>query len=213
EKLEDFPWANPFGTPELKQFDAACDATKTFPAAEFQLHDLSTPEPLGLLPYNEVLKGFFGGRPYPGAWSGIDAHGYERILLKMEYAQVPRKVREWIEEQERTEGPGKGLFAVFDTPGKAETVESLADLVGYDLRSLDGKRVVIFAPGAVYENLPLWVAEDSECEDALSDLTSYSPKPVDGGVVGWTTNYPAPARKQGQREMKFTLKAQVLKAK
>lgn len=162
--LEDFIWSNPFSSPEIDQFEAACESSRTFTASEFQLHDLGNPEPKGLGPYSEALKRIFGGRQYPGGWNGVDAHGYERNLLKMEYKDVPAKVKEWIEEQELAEGPGKGLFAVFDRPAKGETSASMADLEEDDIRSLDENRVVIFAPGAIYDNLPLWVAEDSSCK-------------------------------------------------
>lgn len=167
-KLENFTWTDPFSSPKLANFDASCESQRTFKAFEYQLHDLQLPEPQGLQSYGEALKTFFGGRPYPGGWDGIDAHRYERNLLKMEYADVPVKVREWIEEEERSEGPGKGLFAVYQKPVEGETVKKTAKLPEADkaskLRPLDEKRTVIFAPGAVYETLPLWVAEGSKCE-------------------------------------------------
>lgn len=167
-KLDNFTWTDPFSSPKLANFDAACESQATFKAFEYQLHDLQMPEPQGLQPYGEALKTFFGGRPYPGGWDGIDAHRYERNLLKMEYADVPVKVREWIEEEERSEGPGKGLFAVYQKPAEGETVKKTAKLPEADkadkLRPLDEKKAVIFAPGAVYDTLPLWVAEGSKCE-------------------------------------------------
>lgn len=46
----------------------------------------------------------------------------------------------------------------------------------------------------------------------MSDLSKYSPKLTDGGVVAWTSHTRAD-RKAGEREMTFTVKAQVLKAK
>lgn len=167
-KLENFAWANPFSpASKLRQFDATCDSTRTFSAAEFQLHDLRQPEPTGLKPYNEALKGLFYGREYPGGWEGMDNHGYERNMLKMEYTEVPAKVREWIQEQESAQGPGKGLYAILDKPAKR--AEDDDDDDDEDEAESQGK-VVIFAPGAIYENLPLWVAEDSGCEGA-STLT------------------------------------------
>lgn len=160
-KLENFTWSDPFSSPRLADFDVACTSQHTFTASEYQLHDLQLEEPKGLGPYGDALKALFGGRPYPGGWEGMDAHGYERNLLKMEYADVPVRVREWIEEQEETDGPGKGLFGVYDKPGQGERVTGAAKLTNVDsARSL----VVIFAPGAMYETLPLWVAEGSDCE-------------------------------------------------
>ncbi|KAJ0119035.1 hypothetical protein J7T55_013270 [Diaporthe amygdali] len=215
-KLENFTWADPFSSPKLANFEAACESKRTFTASEYQLHDLQIPEPKGLQPYSEALKEFFGGRPYPGGWDGIDAHRYERNLLKMEYADVPVKVREWIEEEERSEGPGKGLFAVYQKPAEGETVKKTAKVPPANadhLRPLDQKRAVIFAPGAVYETLPLWVAEGSKCEETLTDLTKYGPKLVDGGVVAWPTDYTTPKRSSEERKIEFTIKAQVLSAK
>ncbi|ROV98120.1 hypothetical protein VPNG_08567 [Cytospora leucostoma] len=213
-KTENFTWSDPFSSPKLSGFDAACESERTFTALEYQLHDLQEPEPKGLWPYGDALKALFGGRSYPGGWDGIDAHGYERNLIKMEYTDVPVKVREWIEEQERSEGPGKGLFGVYDKPEKGATVTGVANLPKVDyLRPLDPGRVVIFAPGAVYETLPLWVAEESDCEDTLADLDKYSSKLKDGGVVAWTTHYTSPKRSWLEREMEFTVKAQVLSAK
>lgn len=46
----------------------------------------------------------------------------------------------------------------------------------------------------------------------LENLEKYSPKLVDGGVVGWPTHYTTPSRRQGLRKMEFTIKAQVLSA-
>ncbi|KUI72741.1 hypothetical protein VM1G_11858 [Cytospora mali] len=213
-KLENFTWSDPFSSPNLDRFDATCENQRTFNALEYQLHDLQKEEPKGLWPYGDALKTLFGGRPYPGGWNGMDAHGYERNLLKMEYTNVPVKVREWIEEQERSEGPGQGLFGVYDKPKKGEKATDVAKLPKVDyLRPLDQNRVVIFTPGAVYETLPLWVAEGSDCEDTLADLDKYSPKLVDGGVVGWTTDYTTPRRGWLERNMEFTVKAQVLSAK
>ncbi|CAN8106553.1 unnamed protein product [Discula destructiva] len=196
-KLENFTWTNPFSPHHSVQFEPSCEATRTFSALEYQLHDLSEHEPAGLLTYREPLMNVFRGRPYPGGWEGMDAHGYERELLRMEYSEVPIQVREWIENQDRIDGPGKGLFAVFGKPGK-----------GHDAEAED--KITIFAPGALYETLPLWLVQDSGCEGTLIDLRKYSPKAVDGGVVGWPTEHTLPEREEGEREISFTLKAQVL---
>lgn len=173
-KLDNFTWTDPFSpASKLKLnergLDVSCESTAIFAASEYQLHDLHTAEPLGLAPYGDALKDIFGGRPYPGGWQGMDNHGYERTLLKMEYKDVPLKVREWIAEQESSTGKkeGKGLYAVYDKPKKAQRVTGTANLEeeqDEEEREWDAQRIVIFAPGAIYENLPLWVAEGSECE-------------------------------------------------
>lgn len=194
--LDNFTWTDPF--PRLltttstssPPFDAACTSTRTFTALEYQLHDLHEAEPLGLAPYGDALKSIFGGRAYPGGWHGMDAHGYERTLLKMDYQDVPLKVRAWIAEQETSptgspKAQGKGLYAVYDKPKRAQRVTGTADLTEEQddvEREWDAQRIVIFAPGAIYENLPLWVAEGSDCEGkfalflvvSLSCVTWYS---------------------------------------
>lgn len=165
-KTDNFTWADPFASPLLSQFTSRCEGRATFPALEFQLHDLSAPEPQGLEPYSEALKGAFVGRPYPGGWDGVDAHGYERELVRMEWAAVPARVRRWIAEQEEVGGAqGKGLFAVFEKPAEeGKLVKGTVDLDGGDVTEGEEERTVVFAPGAIYETLPLWVADGSGCE-------------------------------------------------
>ncbi|KAK3316916.1 hypothetical protein B0H66DRAFT_583330 [Apodospora peruviana] len=216
-KMENWKWTDPF----TKKFDAACSAEKSFPATEYLLDDLSEKAPKGLVQYREALKKVFADREYPGSWDGIDPHGYDRNLLMMEYSAVPVPVREWIEDQERQDSAkGKGLFAVYEKPvGETEprhTVQVAAtpSPIPAALRPLDEKRVVIFAPGALYETLPLWVAESAEgsdCKEALSDIAKYSPKPTEGAVVAYPVKKTKAQRRQGKRDMEFTIKAQVVK--
>lgn len=175
ERLENWKWTNPFSADDFSaRFDASCTSEKKFPAREFLLDDLSVPPPVGLAPYMDALKKLFGERPYPGSWDGVDPHGYDRNLLQMDYVDVPVAVREWIEEQDRSKGDGHRLFAVYRVPEEgtkaAETVPiGEAPLTAED-RAEDKGKTVIFAPGAVYENLPLWVAEGSDCVGMLSCL-------------------------------------------
>lgn len=162
----------------------------------------------------------------------------------MEYSEVPIPVREWIEDQERNEGQGKGLFAVYEKPSDAD--DKILNVVKFPskgmapaLRPLDQKKVVLFAPGAVYDILPLWVAEGSKCKgvagppspqrpsalgvysiltisflaDTLLDMAKYSPKLSDGGVVAWPVKYTRANRKRDERAIEFTIQAQVLGAK
>jgi hypothetical protein len=168
-KMEDFKWVDPFSSSKIRKFTPACEAEKTFHAREYILDDLEVEPPLGIEPWAEALKKIFKGRPYPGSWDGWDPHGYDRNLLMMEYSEVPVPVREWIEEQERTDGEGKGLFAVYEKPKDSQ--HKIQNIVKFPtkgmapaLRPLDKKKVVLFAPGALYELLPLWVAESSNCK-------------------------------------------------
>ncbi|KAK3375728.1 hypothetical protein B0T24DRAFT_206105 [Lasiosphaeria ovina] len=166
-KMENWKWSDPFSASRMRKLDAACEAEKTFEATEYLLDDLSEAPPLGLLPFRDALKKVFADREYPGSWDGIDPHGYDRNLLMMEYADVPVAAREWIEDQERTAGPGKGLFAIYEKPAADDVVRNTVRIpptpVLPGLRPLDKKKVVIFAPGALYEALPLWVAAGSDC--------------------------------------------------
>jgi hypothetical protein len=101
----------------------------------------------------------------------MDPHADGRSLLLMNYDQFPLLVREWIEEQERTDGKGKALFAVLDSPKSSE--DEIEEVVQFPEankidRASDKDKVVVFAPGALYGILPLWAAEASECKGKLS---------------------------------------------
>ncbi|EEY20969.1 predicted protein [Verticillium alfalfae VaMs.102] len=72
-------------------------------------------------------------------------------------------------------------------------------------RADDASRVILFAPGALYEILPLFVAESSDCP-------RYSPDAVDGGVVAWPISHSRPNLREKKRDIEIVIKAQVLKA-
>ncbi|KAK2040723.1 hypothetical protein LZ31DRAFT_473999 [Colletotrichum somersetense] len=220
---DNFPWRDPFaaGAATHADYVAVCEASATFPAAQYTLHDLFEKPPTGLFNYADGLKAFFAGREYPGGWAGLDRHMYERNVLVMEYADVPPRARAWIEAQERRaddDAGGKGLFAVFDKPASAEDKVTKRVAVppegeGEVDRALDASRVAIFAPGALYHVLPLFVADGSDCEDALADLGNYKAVPEDGAVVAWPVSHSRPDVNNHKRDIKFTVKAQVLKRK
>lgn len=166
---EDFPWSDPFASSgEIDGFAPACEAQRTFQASEFLLDDLSLPPPKGLEPYSGVLKKTLKDKPYPGSWDGVDPHGYDRNLVLMEYADVPATVRAWIERQEIEGTADDGLLSVFERTAKGKTVKGTAKppetprMPGEDDPE-DKDKVVLFAPGAIYRALPLWVAEGSDC--------------------------------------------------
>ncbi|KAK7398242.1 hypothetical protein QQX98_012392 [Neonectria punicea] len=210
-KVDGFEWKDPFSTDLLSSFEPACESKASFKALEYTLHDLMEPPPNGLKPWSSGLKKVFAGREYPGSWVGMDRHLHDRSLMLMDYATLPITVREWIEEEERTDGKGKALFAVFDKPKKEEDeVESVVEFPSTDNidRSHDEQRVAVFAPGALYGILPLWAAETSECKDILTDLGKYKPTPEDGGVVAWVQHTIPEGKK-----MKFDIKVNALKAK
>ncbi|CAK7201381.1 hypothetical protein SEUCBS139899_004085 [Sporothrix eucalyptigena] len=239
---ENFDWADPFHDHRLvNKLSPACSIERTFSANEFQLHDLYEHDPKGLWAFGDVLKTIFQGRPYPGGWDGLDPHMYDRPLLYMNYSDMPIAVREWIEEGERVpenlddedeadkkkREARKNLFAVFERP--MEPMKKVTKTVtppktaakAAQLRPLDAKRVVIFAPGALYGILPLWVAEAAESKaegtagcngKLLRNLDVYAPKPKDGGTIAWVTEHTEPNRSKGERAMKFTVKVQTLQA-
>jgi len=169
EKMSSWKWPNPFTSSTVtKKYDPVCTVERTIAAQEYLLDDLSQNPPKGLLPYRDALKSVFGTRDYPGSWDGIDPHGYDRHILFMDYHLMPLKVREWIEDQERSDGPGKGLFAVYPRPLPGTRVLHTVKVpqespVPKEWRENDDRRIAIFAPGAIYETLPLWVADDSDC--------------------------------------------------
>ncbi|KAK4119238.1 hypothetical protein N657DRAFT_650338 [Parathielavia appendiculata] len=216
EKMASWRWPNPFASPRYAKYTPACEAERTFTAREHLLDDLSEPGPNGLLAYRDALRSVFSAREYPGSWDGIDPHGYDRKLLIMDYDAMPLKVREWIEEQERSDGPGRGLFAIYGRPAPGTRVMNTIKVpeevpVSEEWRGKDDRRVVLFAPGAIYEMLPLWVAEGSDCEESLLDLSKYSAKLADGRVVAYPVQHTSP--KLNDREIEFQIKAQVLKLK
>ncbi|CRK48101.1 hypothetical protein BN1723_001358 [Verticillium longisporum] len=107
-----------------------------------------------------------------------------------------------------------GLFALFQKPkDKHQKVDDqvVVPEAGLD-RADDASRVVLFAPGALYKILPLFVAGSSDCADALEDLSKYSPDAVDGGVVAWPISHSRPNLREKKRDIEIVIKAQVLKA-
>lgn len=178
-----FKWASPYpadGTPP-RGFSLACQAEATFHARRYTLGELRRPPPGGLLPYAEGIAATPGRAGYyPGAWGGNDAGGLGREVLVMEYRDVPAPVRGWVEEQQGRDwgDPRRWMFAVFERarveeggfvydaagapPGEtAVPVASDASVIP------DEDKIVVFAAGAIYPILPLWVAEWSECEGGL----------------------------------------------
>ncbi|KAF6832403.1 phenylacetaldoxime dehydratase [Colletotrichum plurivorum] len=199
---ESFPWSDPFGAhPSPPGFRARCEATATFRATQHVIREIHEPLPVGLAPWADAIRYFFGGRPFPGGWNGVDPRGADREVVKMEYADVPAAVKEWIVEQKKGEGDSRWLFGVYEKPGPGGKVGGTA---------AEEDLVVLFAAGAVYEVLPLWVAGGSECEGEMLDLGRYSSTPEDGGVVAWVVGRTVPDWGSKERDVTFTVKAHVL---
>ncbi|KAM0279206.1 hypothetical protein ACHAQH_004751 [Verticillium albo-atrum] len=213
--VEDFAWRDPFTEATSSLFTPSCEVTKTFPAQQYTLHQLYDKQPLGMWSWAEGLKNVFNEREYPGGFSGLDRHGWDRYILLMDYADVPLRAKEWIEAQAAGKTADRGLFALFEKPkDKHEKVDDqvVVPEAGLD-RADDAKRVVLFAPGAMYKILPLFVAESSDCADTLEDLSKYSPDAVDGGVVAWPISHSRPNLREKKRDIEIVIKAQVLKTK
>ncbi|KAF6807270.1 phenylacetaldoxime dehydratase [Colletotrichum sojae] len=205
---ESFPWSDPFGAhPSPPGFRARCEATATFRATQHAIRELHEPSPAGLAPWVDAIRYFFGGRPFPGGWNGVDPRGADREVVKMEYADVPTAVKKWITVQKNGEGDARWLFGVYEKPGPGGKVKGTATEVA---EVAEEDLVVLFAAGAVYEVLPLWVAGESECEGEMLDLERYSPTPEDGGVVAWVVERSVPDWELKERDVTFTVKAQVL---
>ncbi|RGP78753.1 hypothetical protein FLONG3_3117 [Fusarium longipes] len=212
ELVKGFDWVNPFAPSAMAAFQPRCDEKKQFEVFEYTLAELMEPPPKGLKPWAKGLKAVFANREYPGGWLGLDPHAGGRSVLLMNYDQIPLLVREWIEQQERTDGEGKALFAVLEKPKHDDDeIENVVEFPEADKidRANDKKKVAVFAPGALYGILPLWTAEASECKDQLVDLSKYSPKPMDGGVVAWVLH----SERQSDKKTKVDIKVQALKAK
>jgi hypothetical protein len=173
--IEGWPWRFPFtadgGPPS--GFLATCSATKTFQARQHRLSDLTLPESKGgLLPYADGIKYFFGGRPFPGGWDGIDMEGSLREMLVMEWIDVPDAVQKWVawqQEPEQKDKNGRWLFGVFRKPREegekvvktAKAQETPSPDRGEEAVANEDK-IVLFPPGSLYEILPLWVGVEAE---------------------------------------------------
>jgi hypothetical protein len=128
-------WTSTWNTTTLSPYSTTCRTSTTHHA---QIYKLSALYP-DLEDFAPQLKVFYNKQAYPGSWSGIDAHGGERELMRMDMAEVPVKVREWIKREK-----DQRHYSVHDD-------------------------VVFFAPGAVYPILPLWVeGRGKECEGEFS---------------------------------------------
>ncbi|KAL4725112.1 hypothetical protein ACLX1H_007258 [Fusarium chlamydosporum] len=212
ELVKGFDWADPFTPNVMATFQSRCDEKKQFEVFEYTLAELMEPPPKGLKPWAKGLKAVFADREYPGGWLGLDRHAGGRSVLLMNYDQIPLLVRQWIEQQERADGEGKALFAVLEKPKNDEDeIEKVVEFPEADKvdRANDKDKVAVFAPGALYGILPLWTAEASECKDQLVDLSKYSPKPVDGGVVAWVER----SERQPDHKTKIDIRVQALKEK
>ncbi|KLU84642.1 hypothetical protein MAPG_03682 [Magnaporthiopsis poae ATCC 64411] len=149
-------------------FHVSCQATATFRARQYTAADLRKPWPeTGLAPWADAVERSAldgtGSSAYPGGWEGDELHGADRTLLLMELTDVPPTVRAFVEHEGVDGWSGRRwLFGIYDKPGAATGTAAAGD------------KVMIFAPGALYDILPLWVADSSRCRMQLVDLDKYT---------------------------------------
>ncbi|KAK0609703.1 hypothetical protein B0T17DRAFT_621501 [Bombardia bombarda] len=223
--VDSFRWSRPFpddGT-DPGGFHVNCRAETTFHARMHKLKDLAFKAPSGLRPWHDVIEDFMGHRDYPGTFDGVDHKGNEREIIVMEYTDVPTPVRDWIEEQQNDPSETndkKWLFAVLRKPKDEEdkitetvkprpTASPDGQPASVDSGSIipDKDKIVVFAAGALYEILPLWVARGSRCERELNNLAKYRPSAVDHSVLAWIMDHTKPNREFGKRDMTFKVEA------
>jgi hypothetical protein len=182
--VDSFVWQNVFEKQEtLAGFEATCEATATFPASQHLLADLNKPAPRGLVSWANAIKFFFGGLPFPGSWEGVDNEDVKRDIIMMEYTDVPSSIKTWIAEQQKDkENPNRFLFATYRKPTSDE--DKINKLVGQDENLPDEDKVLMFAAGAIYNVLPIWVADESSCK---GDHAKHR-KPLDADLTNWIVN-------------------------
>lgn len=169
-----FKWHRPFpadGT-DPGGFEVPCKHIVEFHAHQYRFSDIHKPFPDGLKAWAEVIEAIFEQKYYPGGWDGADLRGKHRDLLMMEYKEIPEAVREWIKEQQKIDRHDdekahlRERYAVFEKPkGEVLSVwDTVAPTPSPGVVIKDEDKIVVFAPGALYDILPLWVAKGSPCE-------------------------------------------------
>jgi hypothetical protein len=196
-----FQWSRPFPDDGTDPYNVHvhCRNSASFRAKLYKLRDLTAPPPAGLAPWAVAIEAFLRNRDYMGSWDGVDHGGQDRELVVMEWVDVPREVKWWIEEQQKDVSgvnPERWLFGVFEKPKKGEDGEmgtvlgtvrppretgtAGGDGQGENMPEVkDEEKIVVFPAGSIYEILPLWVARGSGC-----DRKSCCPLPLDTRCIG-----------------------------
>lgn len=187
-----FKWSRPFPDDgsDPGGFHVNCKAKKTFHAKMYKLFDLPAQPPGGLAPWHDAIEDFMGHSDFMGSWDGVDHKGQEREIVVMEWKDVPLPVRQWIEEQQADPSEGnkrKWYFGVFEkpkepgerifgtvkpkiaAPAATESPQEGQAHPTHDAQPVkdlkDEDKILVFPAGAIYEILPLWVAQGSgACE-------------------------------------------------
>jgi len=124
-------WTAQWTPTDLSSYSTHCATTTTLKASIYKLGEMYPK----LEEWAPQLKVFYNKQLYPGSWEGVDAHGVERELLKMNYEDLPFALREWISKNTK-----QRHFSVQDD-------------------------IVFFAPGAIYPILPLFVEESGSDQE------------------------------------------------
>ncbi|KAK4164058.1 hypothetical protein QBC43DRAFT_263142 [Cladorrhinum sp. PSN259] len=219
-----FKWSRPFPDDgsDPGGFNVNCKASKTFHAKMYKLFDLPAAPPAGLAPWHDAIEDWMGQLPaYMGSWDGVDHKDQNRELVMMEYKDVPKEVRAWIEEQQADPDPKnkkKFYYGVFEKPkqegerifGTVKPKPTEADHAAQQpVREIrDEDKIVVFPGAAVYEIMPLWVAAGSgSCERELNNITKFKPQAQEHCVIAWVTDHTKPLRDLGKRDIQFTIEA------
>ncbi|KAH8900024.1 hypothetical protein GQ53DRAFT_836003 [Thozetella sp. PMI_491] len=220
--LSHFRWHNPFyeeGDTAHEHYDVQCTVEDTIYAKQYKISDLDVDFPAGLAPWKKAMQPFLM-QDYPGSWRGVDPGRTKRDLIMMEYHDVPAPVREWVEEQHRIPYNDKiWLLGIFGKPKVPEGNDKDAKPVAEEITAnmFDAipasEKVLIFAPGAMYEVLPLFVAkkaEDPSCESELRNLEKYNDHMKDDVTVAYPIEVTEPTEKNG-KAITIKIKAQHIK--
>lgn len=159
--VDNFPWKNtmPADGGRLNGY-TTCTSQSYFNGTQYKVPDMRAAPPQGLQPWSAIVNGLFTSRFYPGSWQGVNYKGDQRELVVMEWRDVPQLAREWVEEQLKDEEMRlKRFLAVVRKSKDGERVDE-ESFEGIP----DSEKLLIVAPGELYNFLPLWVAQNSECE-------------------------------------------------
>ena len=171
--VSSFKWSRPipYDGSDPMGVDVQCKVERSFHAELYKLRELQSPSP-----WSGKVLDLMSWHPYPGSWDGVDEGGDDREFIIMEYKDVPEAVREWVANAKRAERNNKSkwwMYGVFEKPlslrsPKAEGEEPQpSEGAGAQGGIPDEDKVLMFAPAALYETLPLWVGKDSPCEGEL----------------------------------------------
>ncbi len=177
--VESFKWQRPFpddDTPPMG-FETKCDVHIKLHAKQYKFREFDE----HLKPWAATLREFYDRRPYQGHWDGVNEGGDNRDIIMMEWREVPRLVRDWIEKQQSLgkDQDNRWTYVVLPRPKHTGDTVSASDIIRAPRAASAGEpassatpapkvkdkdKVLFFQAGATYDILPLWVAHKSKCE-------------------------------------------------